>query len=277
MLGFSLTLTATRAAVGEMNSLLVGFGRAVVAAALALSVLWFRGEALPERRHLGPLARTALGVVIGFPALSALALRSVPASHAQVFLGLSPIATAAMAVLRAGERPPRAFWLSALAGAASIAVFGWFSAGNGVRAADLLLVLAVLLVGFGYAEGGQLARELGGLRVVSWALVIALPVTVPVSIWSLLHASVAHVSLRAWSGFAYVSVISMYLAFVAWYRGLGLGKIAQLSQVQLAMPVLGVCWAALLLHERLALPTLLSGAAVIVCSLLAQRSRAYGR
>jgi drug/metabolite transporter (DMT)-like permease len=277
MLGFSLTLTATRAAVADMSGLFVGFGRAVVAATLALLVLWFRGESLPERRHIAPLARTALGVVIGFPALSALALGSVPASHAQVFLGLSPIVTAAMAVLRAGERPPRAFWFSAVSGAASIAVFGWFSAGSGVRAADLLLVLAVVLVGFGYAEGGQLARELGGLQVVSWALVVALPVTLPVTVWSLLHSNFAQVSLRAWSGFAYVSVISMYLAFVAWYRGLALGKIARLSQVQLAMPVLGVCWAALLLHEKLGASTLLSGTAVIACSLLAQRSRAYGR
>lgn len=277
MLGFSVTLTATRAAVTEMSGLFVGFGRAVVAAGLAALVLAVRGDALPARHHWAPLARTALGVVIGFPALSALALGSVPASHAQVFLGLSPIATATMAVLRAGERPPRAFWFSAWAGAGSIAVFGWFAAGSGVRAADLLLVLAVLLVGFGYAEGGLLARELGGLRVVSWALLVALPVTLPVTIWSVRSTTWDHVSPRAWGGFAYVSTVSMYLAFIAWYRGLSLGKIARLSQVQLAMPVLGVCWAALFLHEKLEFSTLLSGGAVIACSLVAQRTRAQGR
>jgi drug/metabolite transporter (DMT)-like permease len=217
--------------------------------------------------------RTSLSVVIGFPTLSALALTSVPASHAQIFLGLSPIATAAMAVLRAGERPPRAFWGSALAGAAAVAVFGWFQAGGALNSADVLLVVAIALVGFGYAEGGQLARELGGLRVVSWALIVSLPITLPVTLWAMLHENLERISWRAWSGFAYVSVISMYLAFVAWYRGLSLGKIASLSQVQLAMPVLGVCWATLLLHETLELGTVLSGCAVVGCSLWAQRTR----
>jgi len=273
MLGFSLTLTATRAAVGEMNGLFVGFGRAVVAASLAAIVLALRRDPLPARRHWAPLVRTAVGVVIGFPALSALALTSVPASHAQVFLGLSPIATAAFAVLRAGERPPRAFWLSALAGAAAVGVFGWFHAGSAFRTPDLLLVAAVVLVGFGYAEGGHLARELGGLRVVSWALIVSLPLTLPVTLWSIHTASWGHIGLHAWLGFAYVSVISMYLAFGAWYHGLSLGKIARTAQVQLAMPVLGVGWAALLLHETLELGTLLSGGAVIGCSLLAQRTR----
>jgi drug/metabolite transporter (DMT)-like permease len=154
-----------------------------------------------------------------------------------------------------------------------VAVFGWSHAGSALGRADLLLVAAVVLVGFGYAEGGQLARELGGLRVVSWALIVSLPLTLPVTLWSIHIANWGHVGLPAWLGFAYVSVISMYLAFVAWYRGLSLGKIARTAQVQLAMPVLGVCWAALLLHEKLEPGTLLSGGAVIGCSLLAQRTR----
>jgi drug/metabolite transporter (DMT)-like permease len=273
MLGFSFTLTATRAAVGEMSGVFVGCGRAVVAAALALVVLAVRRDPFPSRKHWAPLVRTALGVVIGFPTLSALALTSVPASHAQVFLGLSPIATAAMAVLRAGERPPRAFWGSALAGAVAVSVFGWLHAGGGLRLADALLVVAVVLVGFGYAEGGQLARELGGLRVVSWALIVSLPITLPATLWAMVDESFEHVSARALYGFLYVSLFSMYLAFVAWYRGLSLGKIARLSQVQLAMPVLGVGWAALFLNENVELSTVLSGAAVIGCSLWAQRTR----
>lgn len=273
MLGFSFTLTATRAAVGEMSGLLVGCGRAVVAAGLAVLVLAVRRDPLPARRHWAPLVRTALGVVIGFPTLSALALTSVPASHAQVFLGLTPIATAAMAVLRAGERPPRAFWGSALAGALAVAVFGWLHAGGGLRLADVLLVLAIVLVGFGYAEGGHLARELGGLRVVSWALIVSLPITLPATVWAVTHESLQHVSARALCGFMYVSLFSMYLAFVAWYRGLSHGNIARLSQVQLAMPVLGVGWAALFLSEKLELSTVLSGGAVIGCSLWAQRTR----
>jgi drug/metabolite transporter (DMT)-like permease len=190
-----------------------------------------------------------------------------------VFVGLSPITTAAFAVLRGGERPPRAFWAAALAGAAAVGALGWSHAGGSVNAADLLLLLGVVLVGFGYAEGGRLARELGGLRVVSWALIVSLPITLPVTLWSIARADWQHVGARSWLGFAYVSVISMYLAFVAWYRGLALGQIARASQVQLVMPVLGVCWAALLLDEKVELGTLLAGAAVVSCSLFAQRTR----
>jgi drug/metabolite transporter (DMT)-like permease len=251
----------------------VGFGRAVVAAVFAVGLLIARRERPPEARHWWPLVRTALSVVIGFPVLSALALTSVPASHAQIFIGLSPIATALVAARKASERPSRAFWFAAIAGALSVGVFGWLHAGSGFGRADALLLLAVALVGFGYAEGAQLARELGGLRVVSWALIVALPITIPVTLWASLSSDFREVSLGAWSGFAYVSLVSMFLAFVAWYHGLSRGNIAQLSQVQLAMPVLGVGWAALLLGEALEALTLLSGVAVVACSLLAQRRR----
>lgn len=271
MLGFSLTTTATRAAVTEMDGAFVGIGRGAIAGVLALMVLGLRREPLPARRHWAALGRTALGIVLGFPLLSALAVRSVPAAHAQVFLGLIPFATALMSALRFGERPSRLFWAAATGGAGSILVFGWNHAGGGVALPDLLLVLAVVLAGYGYAEGGRLARELGGFRVISWALVAALPITLPGTLVTLGRASwLLAASPRAWSGLAYVSVISMFLAFFAWYRGLSMGSIARTSQVQLAMPVLGVLWAHVLLGERLDAATIVCGMFVVGFALLAQ-------
>jgi drug/metabolite transporter (DMT)-like permease len=271
MLGFSFTTTATRAAVTEMSSTFVGLGRAFAAGLLAVLVLAIRRDAWPRSKHFPALVRTAFGIVVGFPVLSALALRAVPASHAQVFLGLTPIATALMATLRFGERHGRWFWFAAAGGAGSILVFGWTYTGGGVSWPDSLLIAAVLLVGFGYAEGARLARELGGFRVIAWSLVFALPITLPVTLFELARAPwLGAASARAWAGFGYVSCISMFLAFLAWYRGLSLGGTARMSQVQLAMPVLGVLWAKLFLREELDTGTLVCGAFVVGFALLAQ-------
>ncbi|MGC4095277.1 MAG: DMT family transporter [Polyangiaceae bacterium] len=278
MLGFSFTLTATRAAVPEMGGVFVGFGRAVVAAAFALATIWLWRLPRPSRSQVAPLLRTALGVVVGFPALSALALRTAPASHAQVFLGLSPLATALVAATLGGEKLPSGFWRAATLGGLSVLLFAWLHTGGQLGSADALLVLAVALVGLGYAEGGRLAREMGGLGVVCWALVLALPITLPVSCWALGDAAwVGHLSLRAALGFGYVSVVSMFLAFVAWYRGLGMGSVARISQIQLVMPLLGLLWAALLLGEHLEWTTLLAGALVSLFAFIGNWRRFSGR
>ena len=274
MVGFSLTLTATRAAVPELGGVFVGFGRAVIAAVLALAAIWLLGLGLPKREHIAPLLRTGLGIVVGFPALTAIALRTAPASHAQVFVGLSPLATALVAASRGGERLPASFWRAAALGALCVLGFGWLQTGGSVSSADVLLVAAVALVGFGYAEGGRLARDIGGLNVVCWALVLALPVTLPVTLWSMHDfEGLRTASWKAITGFAYVSIVSMFLAFVAWYRGLGMGGVARTSQVQLVMPLLGLGWAALFLGERLELRTLLASLLVSVFAFVGNLSR----
>lgn len=279
MLGFSLTLTATRAAVSELGGVLVGFGRAVIAAGLALLAIALCDLSRPKREQLAPLLRTSLGIVIGFPSLTALALRSAPASHAQVFVGLAPLATALIANRHGAERLPKSFWRAAGLGALCVLVFAWLHTGGHFGAADVLLILAVALVGMGYAEGGRLARDMGGMSVVCWALVLALPITLPLTCWSLLDLDWAKgLSWRALLGFGYVSVVSMFFAFAAWYRGLGLGGVARVSQVQLAMPLLGLLWAALFLGERIELPTLLAGALVSVFAFLGNaRGRSESR
>ena len=274
VLCFSLTVPATRAAVPELGALLVGAGRSVIAGALALLVLAARRERLPARADLKSLALVALGVIFGFPLCSAVALRSVPAMHALVLVGLVPMATALLAVLRNGERPAPKFWLASCFGAASVFAFGFTQAKLHFVAADGWMLAAVLSVALGYSEGARLTPRLGGWRVISWALVLSLPLTLGLSLWAVTaqpwHAAI---SWRAWLGLGYMGVVSMYLAFFAWYRGLTRTTIARASQVQLAQPVLGFFWSWLLLGERVTPALLFTAGFVLVCAAWASHSR----
>lgn len=267
VLGFSLTLPATRAAVPELGGIVVGLGRAVVAALLAALLLLASQERPPERRYWPGLAVVALGVVIGFPLCSALALEHLPAAHGAVVVGLLPAATAVMAVLRADERPSIAFWLGCGAGVIAVLLFAATQGAGHLQGPDLLLLAAVLLGALGYAEGGRLSRKLGGWRVICWALILAAPViTLPVALSIIRHGLSA--GLGAWLGFAYLSSVSMFLAFFAWYRGLALGGVARIGQIQLLQPVLTMIWAVLLLGEQVNPQTVIASLLVIASTAL---------
>ncbi|MBI1759168.1 MAG: DMT family transporter [Actinobacteria bacterium] len=272
VLAFSMSLPATRAAVPALGAVPVGAGRAVVAAGLAGIWLW-RGRARrPTRAQLRRLVIVALGVVLGFPLLSSTALTVVGSAHGAVIVGLIPIGTALAAVYRAGERPGPAFWASSAVGAAAVLGFAWAS-GAGIQLADLLLLGAVAAAAIGYAEGGALAREMPGWQVIGWALALALPVTVPVTVAALWwHPPVAP-GPAGWLGFGYVSVVSMFLGFVPWYRGLALGGVARIGQLQLAQPVLTLIWSVLLLRERIDATMMIAAAAVLVSTAATQRVR----
>lgn len=251
VLGFSGTLPATRAAIGELGPVVMGLGRALISASLAALVLWATRARRPRREQLLPLAVAAAGVVIGFPLFAAIALRTVPAVHASVVVGLIPIVTAVAAVVRHGERPRPLFWVASAIGIVAVAVFAAAEGAGRPQLADLWLLLAMISAGIGYAEGGRLARDMGGWRVICWALLLAAPVlAVPVGL-DVAHRDL-HVSARAWTGFAYVSLISMFLAFFAWYESLALGGIAAGGQMLLLQPLLSALWAALLLGESIA-------------------------
>ncbi|WP_407572536.1 DMT family transporter [Deinococcus altitudinis] len=271
VLCFSLTLPVTRLVVPEFGSLTTGFGRAVVAGLLATALLWLRRERLPERRHWVGLVLVTVGVVFGFPVFTSLALRTVPATHAAVVVGLLPAATAVAAVLLTRERPKLAFWLVCGLGLLAVLGFGVVIGAGHLGLGDLYLLLAVVFAALGYAEGGRLARTLDGWRVVSWALVLGLPVALVALLLSPLPAHLP--SLPAWLGFAYISVFSMFLGFFAWYRGLALGGVARAGQVQLLQPVLSLGWAALLLGEHLTLPTLLAASVIVGCAALSRLTR----
>lgn len=272
VLSFSLTLPATKLAVADLDGTVVGLGRALVAAALAAAVLLVRRERLPSREQLRGLAIVGAGVVVGFPLLSAWAIERVDAAHGAVLTGLLPIATAVGAVVLAGERPSLAFWLASLAGLGAVLLFAASMGGGAPQLADLLLLAAVAAAGLGYAEGGRLARGLGGWQVICWALLFSAPfVAVPVGLR--LAAVGLSAGPGAWLSFAYVSVVSMFLGFFAWYRGLAIGGIARVGQLQLAQPVLTLLWSVLLLGEQVSLPTILAALAVIGTVALGRRVR----
>lgn len=262
-LAFSFTLPATRLAVPELGGTFVGLGRAIIAALLAAGLLLVLKERPPDRKYWGGLVLVALGVVLGFPLLTAMALQHVPAVHGAVIVGLLPALTAVMAVLRGGEHPPRAFWFAVVAGVVAVLIFAIVQGAGQPQLADLLLLCAVAAAAVGYAEGGRLARDLGGWRVICWALLISTPfLIIPVAL-AVIQQHGLHASPRAWLGFAYVSVISMFLGFFAWYRGLALGGIARVGQIQLVQPVMTMTWAALFLGEVIDLPTALAGLLVV--------------
>ena len=276
VLAFSFTLPATRLAVPELGGTFVGLGRAIIAALLAAGLLLILGERPPARRYWGSLAIVALGVVVGFPLLTALALQHVPAAHGAVVVGLLPAMTAVMAVVRGGEHPPRAFWLAVAAGVVAVLIFAVVQGAGQPQFADLLLLCAVAAAAVGYAEGGRLARDLGGWRVICWALLISAPVLIIPVVVTVVQQHGLHASPRAWFGFAYVSVISMFLGFFAWYRGLALGGIARVGQIQLVQPVITMTWAALFLGEVIDLPTALAGLLVIASVALTRLSWRQG-
>jgi drug/metabolite transporter (DMT)-like permease len=271
---FSFTVPFTRVAVAGLSPLLIGSGRAVVAAVLASLALALTRQRLPQGAQWARLAVIAAGVVAGFPLLTSFALTTAPASHGAVVIALLPAATATAVVLRGHERPPAAFWAVTAAGSLAAIGFAFVQSGGFERPhlADLLLLGAVVAAAVGYAEGGLLARELGSWQTVSWALVLASPVMVLLTGISLAQQPPAGTAIQ-WAAFAYLGCISMFLGFFAWYRGLAIGPIAQVSQIQLIQPVLSICWAALILGETLTWATVLGGLAVIACAGAALRVR----
>ncbi|OZD07177.1 EamA family transporter [Rhodococcus sp. 06-235-1A] len=272
---FSLTVPLTRVAVaGGLPPLFVGCGRAVVAAALAAVALVATGQRLPQGRQWIRLAVIAGGVVVGFPVLTSYALTTASAGHSAVVIAVLPAATAVIAVLREQQSVRPRFWFVAAMGAAVAIGFAAVRGGQvtGLQWSDLLLLGAVVAAAVGYAEGGLLSRELGAWQTVSWALVVSAPVTGALAAFSWWRQP-STAGASEWAAFAYLAVVSMYLGFFAWYRGLAIGPMSSVSQIQLVQPVLTICWAAIILHEGLTWPVVGGGAAVIACATVAVRTR----
>ncbi len=291
---FSGSLPATRLAVQGVGDglstgfdpLFLTFARASIAGILALVMLVAGRQPRPQRGDAMPLCLVAVGVVIGFPLLTALALRHITSAHAVVFIGLLPLATAIFGVLRGGERPQRVFWVFSLLGSSAVVAF---ALRNGVSASvstnasasvgspfgasavgDALMLLAILVCGLGYAEGARLSRRFGGWQVICWALVLCLPLTMPLAWWTA-PDSFARVGGQAWAGLAYVSLFSMLVGFVFWYRGLALGGITGVGQLQLLQPFFGLLLSALVLHEPV--PMSMAAVTVVVVACVAGAKR----
>jgi len=271
---FAMTLPMTRLAVGDTSApqlppAFVTAGRAALAGVLAVLYLKLvlRTPA-PDRRHWPALAVSALGTVVGFPLTLALALRQVDAMHAAVVTGLMPLATAVVAALVLRQRPPLAFWACAALGCALVTGFAAWQGSGQLSHADGLLLLAVAFTAMGYVAGARVSAELPAQAVICWVLVGSLPFTLPAALW---FWPTQPASTAAWGGFLYVSVFSMWLGFFAWYRGLALGGVVRVSQVQLVQPFLALLFAVSVLGEKLEPVTVVFALAVLAVVLLGRR------
>ncbi|MGZ5237670.1 MAG: DMT family transporter [Caldimonas sp.] len=263
---FAMTVPMTRLAVGpaadpQLPPLFVTAGRAAFAGGLAALYLLAVRAPWPGRRHRLALLVSALGTVVGFPLLLALALRRVDAMHAAVVTGVLPLATAIAAALAFRQRPSAGFWACAVVGCALVLGFAAWKGSGRLVLADALLLGAVASAAVGYVAGARLSAEMPAERVICWVLVLSLPATLPATLatWPVQPAS-----LPAWGGFAYVTLFSMWLGFFAWYRGLALGGTVRVSQVQLVQPFLAMLFAVPVLGERLDAATVGFALAVVL-------------
>ena len=261
---FSGSLPATRVAVMDFDPTFLTAARAAIAGLLGIAMLLLFREKRPERGDLISLAVVALGVVVGFPLLTALALKHVTSAHSIIFVGLLPLATAIFGVLRGGDRPRPAFWLFSCLGSALVAGFALAQGVTASPVGDGLMLGAIIVCGLGYAEGAKLSRKLGGWQVICWALSLSLPVMLALS-FATLPPSFAAIGSGAWIALAYVSLFSMLIGFVFWYRGLAQGGIAAVGQLQLLQPFFGLALAASLLHEKVSPMMVVVTLGVVAC------------
>lgn len=274
VLAFSFSLPFTRYAVRELDPIFITCGRATIAAVISILSLWLTKQPVPSRAIFGRVGIVAFGVVLGFPLFSALALRSLPAGHSSIVIALMPLATAVGGALLQHQRPAPMFWLAAMLGSAIVIGFILLSSGNGIEWADVALLGAVLLGSMGYVEGGRLSGIIGSWQTICWVNVVSLPFMIGPTLW---YAPTLPVSLPVWLAFGYLGAVSMCLGFFAWYRGLALGGIARVSQVQLIQAFLSIIWAGALLNEVITPGMWVAVTLVIACIFVARKAPIHAR
>jgi drug/metabolite transporter (DMT)-like permease len=249
------------------------FARIVIAAVLGAVTLAAGGRLRwPGRRHLAGLLAMGLGLAVGYPLFLALAVQKIPASHAAVVIALVPAATAVLSAARNSERLPRPFWLACLAGLAAVTGYAATSGGASAHTGDLWLGAAVLSCAVGYVEGARVARRIGAVRTLCWAMLLLTPAAAPLLAAAALTRPAAPVPASAWAGLGYAGVISMFAASLAWYRGLAAGGTARIGQLNLAQPFLAIGWSALLLGEHITWAVPVTAAIVLCCMTVCLRS-----
>lgn len=259
---FALTLPATRFVVDYLNPVFIGLGRAALAAVIAAALLLVSKQPLPTKSQYLKLSIIACGVVVGFPVLSAFAMQTVPASHGGVVLGILPLATACASVFISNEKPTFGFWISAIFGSALVIIYSIYKGANTLHFGDLALFAAVISAAIGYAVGGKLSKEMGGWQVICWALVISLPfITVPTFLQQ--PENWASIPVYAWLSFLYLALFSQLIGFFFWNKGLALGGISRVSQIQLVQPFITIIASAILLAERLEISSVIFAVLVV--------------
>lgn len=273
VLMFSLTLPFTRIAVGELSPYFVTFGRSSLGGICALLLFAFTKPKLPTKNQLIRLSVMALGVVYGFPLFISLAMKTLPSAHGGIVLGVLPLATAVVGALRFNERPSLAFWITAVTGSLLVITYASLNGSGGLASEDWLLFVAIASASIGYSEGGKLSEEMSSVEVISWALVLTLPINIFLT-YQYIDFEISAVSTSAIISFVYVGLISMYIAFFFWYRGIALGGVARVGQVQLLQPFLTLVGAYFLLDEQITAMNIGFALCVLAVVVLGKRTKA---
>lgn len=269
---FGGTLPATRIAVSAIDPMALTALRTAIAGLCSLVLLLILRRPLPPRALWPQLAIAMLCVSILFPFLMALAMQTVDASHGGVVLGILPIATALVAVAITHERPKPLFWIASVAGAALVIAFALRQGGGALAMGDLLLFAAITVSAIGYAFSGKLTARMPGWEVISWVLVMALPISLPAAALTL-PADLTSIPLKPWLALLYVALFSQWIGFFAWNAGMAMGGIARVSQVQLLQPFITFALAAFFNDETITPQILLFAAAVVATVAISTRTR----
>ena len=267
---FSLTLPVSKIAVLSFNPYFIAFGRASLAGLVALAYLSYKKEKMPSKVDFVKFVVIALGVVFGFPIFTTVAMTQGSSSHGAVILGMMPLATTVIGVLRFKERPSLGFWLVSLLGAGLVVLYALLKSSGSFTYIDGLLVLGGISACIGYVEGGELSRKMNPRAVISWALVISLPVNL-VMTWLTYNPEYIYAGTVAWTSFVYLSLFPMFLGFFFWYEGLAIGGIARVSQVQLIQPFCTLVAASILLGDSLTVMNLIFAVMVVSTVILGKR------
>jgi drug/metabolite transporter (DMT)-like permease len=261
---FGFTLPMTRHAVTQLHPMIVGMGRAFVAGWVALLILWIQRAPWPNKRHLFSLCIVGFCISIAFPTLVSFAMQYLPASHGAIVIGLLPIGTTYCISLMKHERPSGMFWAASLVGGLAVIFYAVYKSGGVLHPADLLLLLTVVVGSLGYAHGAIVAKRLGGLQVMCWALGLMMPVLTIASVPYFLKTNYAAISWDVWGAFLYITFISQFFGMVLWYRALSMGSVIKVSQVQLLQPFMTILFSALFFQEHIDRITIITAMIVVI-------------
>tara|TARA_B110001450_G_scaffold7902_1_gene7982 strand:+ start:2009 stop:2860 length:852 start_codon:yes stop_codon:yes gene_type:complete len=269
---FSLTLPFTQMAVNEMSPFFVAFARASIAGICALILLIFTKSKFPNKIQIRRLIIIVIGVIYGFPIFTSIAMKTLPSSHSGIVLGILPLAMSLFAAIKYKEKPSSSFWIISIFGTFIVISYTFIDNNGSLMIEDLWLLFAILFAAIGYSEGGTLAKEMGSIGVISWALVISLPINLFAS-YLFYEINYASISFQAIISLTYVGLFSMFIGFFFWYKGIAIGGISRVGQVQLIQPFLTIVGAYFLTNEKITTLNILFAFMVLIVIIIGRKTK----
>ena len=269
---FSLTLPFTQMAVNEMSPFFVAFARASIAGICALILLIFTKSKFPNKIQIRRLIIIVIGVIYGFPIFTSIAMKTLPSSHSGIVLGILPLAMSLFAAIKYKEKPSSSFWMISIFGTFIVISYTFIDNNGSLIIEDLWLLFAILFAAIGYSEGGTLAKEMGSIGVISWALVISLPINLFAS-YLFYEINYSSISFQAIISLTYVGLFSMFIGFFFWYKGIAIGGISRVGQVQLIQPFLTIVGAYFLTNEKITTLNILFAFMVLIVIIIGRKTK----